>query len=280
MQPFSLNIRGNLKIFDRPAIMAVINVTPDSFYDHSRSVTAKDISESARRAVDEGADIIDIGAYSSRPGAKDVSENEEQDRLARGLEAVRKAAPSIPVSVDTFRSGIARKCISDFGADIINDISGGDLDKDMFDTVAAMQVPYILMHMRGTPETMQSMTDYPQGVTAGVIAELAPKLERLALLGINDVIVDPGFGFAKTLEQNYRMLHDLEAFTMLGRPILVGVSRKSMATRLLGIASEDALNATTVINTLALERGASILRVHDVREAREAVDIISCLNNA
>ncbi|MDE5596117.1 MAG: dihydropteroate synthase, partial [Muribaculaceae bacterium] len=147
-------------------------------------------------------------------------------------------------------------------------------------TVAALRVPYILMHMRGTPETMQSMTDYPQGVTSGVIAELAPKLEKLALLGVNDVIVDPGFGFAKTLEQNYRLLHDLEAFAMLGRPVLVGVSRKSMVTRLLGIKPEDALNATTVLNTIAIERGASILRVHDVRAARETVDIISCLHNA
>ena len=260
--------------------MAIINVTPDSFYGQSRSMTASDIAEYARRAVDEGADILDIGAYSSRPGADSVAKDEELERLARGLETVRKVAPSITVSVDTFRSEVARKCISELGADIVNDISGGNLDKDMFDTVAALRVPYILMHMRGAPATMQSMIDYPQGVTAGVIAELAPKLERLALLGVNDVIVDPGFGFAKTLEQNYRLLHDLKAFAMLGRPILVGASRKSMVTKLLGIAPEDALNATTVINTLALERGASILRVHDVRAARETVDIISCLHNA
>ncbi len=267
-------------MFDRPAVMAIINVTPDSFYDQSRNLTSNHIAESARRAVDEGADIIDIGGYSSRPGADNVAEDEELDRLARGLEAVRKVAPSIPVSVDTFRSEVARKCISELGADIINDISGGNLDQEMFDTVAALRVPYILMHMHGTPETMQSMTDYPQGVTAGVIAELAPKLEKLALLGVNDVIVDPGFGFAKTLEQNYRLLHDLEAFAMLGRPVLVGVSRKSMVTRLLGIKPEDALNATTVLNTIAIERGASILRVHDVRAARETVHIISCLHNA
>lgn len=280
MQPFSLNIRGNLKTFDRPAVMAIINVTPDSFYEQSRNITANDIAESVRRAVDEGADILDIGAYSSRPGADSVVQDEELTRLARGLEVVRKVAPSIPVSVDTFRSEVARKCISELGADIVNDISGGNLDKAMFDTVATLRVPYILMHMRGTPATMQSMTDYPQGITAGVIAELAPKLEKLALLGVNDVIVDPGFGFAKTLEQNYRLLHDLEAFAMLGRPVLIGVSRKSMATRLLGISPEEALNATTVLNTAAIERGASILRVHDVRAARETVDIISCLHNA
>lgn len=280
MQPFSLNIRGKLIEFDRPAVMAIINVTPDSFYDRSRNMLADEIAESARRAVGEGADIIDLGAYSSRPGAAEVPEDEELSRLARGLEAVRRVAPSIPVSVDTFRAAVARRCVDEFGADIINDISGGDLDNDMFETVAALRVPYILMHMRGTPSTMQSLTDYPQGVTAGVIAELAPKLEKLALLGVNDVIVDPGFGFAKTLEQNYRLLHDLEAFSMLGRPVLVGVSRKSMATKLLGIETRDALNATTVLNTLALERGTSILRVHDVKEARQAVEIISCMNNA
>ena len=280
MQPFSLNIRGKLIEFDRPAVMAIINVTPDSFYDRSRNMLADEIAESVRRAVGEGTDIIDLGAYSSRPGAAEVPEDEELSRLARGLEAVRRVATSIPVSVDTFRAAVARRCVDEFGADIINDISGGDLDNDMFETVAALRVPYILMHMRGTPSTMQSLTDYPQGVTAGVIAELAPKLEKLALLGVNDVIVDPGFGFAKTLEQNYRLLHDLEAFSMLGRPVLVGVSRKSMATKLLGIETRDALNATTVLNTLALERGASILRVHDVKEARQAVEIISCMNNA
>lgn len=280
MQPFSLDIRGNLKVYDRTAVMAIINATPDSFYEQSRSTTSDDIAEATRRAVGEGADIIDIGAYSSRPGAEDVTQDEELDRLARALEAVRKVDTTIPVSVDTFRAEVAGKCISDFGADIVNDISGGDLDPQMFDTVAELRVPYILMHMRGTPATMQSMTDYHDGVTAGVIAELAPKIEKLSLLGVNDVIVDPGFGFAKTLEQNYRLLHDLEAFAMLGRPILVGVSRKSMATRLLGISAQEALNATTVLNTAAIERGASIVRVHDVRAAREAVDIITCLHNA
>ena len=197
---------------------------------------------------------------------------------ASGLEAVRKAAPDIPVSVDTFRADVARWCVTESGADIINDISGGTLDDRMFETVASLRVPYILMHMRGTPSTMQSLTDYPDGVTTGVMSELAPKVERLALMGVSDVIVDPGFGFAKTLEQNYRLLRDLEIFERFGLPLLVGVSRKSMATRLLGVSAAEALNATTVINTLALERGASILRVHDVKAAREAVDIITCLN--
>lgn len=277
MKTFSLNIRGRLIDYNRPAVMAIVNVTPDSFYEGSRNTTADSIAESVRQAVGEGADMIDLGGYSSRPGAEVVAPDEELRRLAAGLEAVRKIDTNIPVSVDTFRAGVARRCVTDLGADIINDISGGDLDPEMFATVAELRVPYILMHMRGTPATMQSMTDYPDGVTAGVIAELAPKIERLSLLGVNDVIVDPGFGFAKTLEQNYALLRDLGAFGLFGRPLLVGVSRKSMATRLLGITAAEALNATTVINTLALERGASILRVHDVRAAREAVNITTAL---
>lgn len=277
MKTFSLNIRGRLIDYNRPAVMAIVNVTPDSFYEGSRNTTADSIAESVRRAVCEGADMIDLGGYSSRPGAEVVAPDEELRRLAAGLEAVRKIDTNIPVSVDTFRADVARRCVTDLGADIINDISGGDLDPEMFATVAELRVPYILMHMRGTPATMQSMTDYPDGVTAGVIAELAPKIERLSLLGVNDVIVDPGFGFAKTLEQNYALLRDLGAFGLFGRPLLVGVSRKSMATRLLGITAAEALNATTVINTLALERGASILRVHDVRAAREAVNITTAL---
>ena len=277
MKTFSLNIRGRLIDNNRPAVMAIVNVTPDSFYEGSRNTTADSIAESVRRAVGEGADMIDLGGYSSRPGAEVVAPDEELRRLAAGLEAVRKIDTDIPVSVDTLRADVARRCVTDLGADIINDISGGDLDPEMFATVAELRVPYILMHMRGTPATMQSLTDYPDGVTAGVIAELAPKIERLSLLGVNDVIVDPGFGFAKTLEQNYALLRDLGAFGLFGRPLLVGVSRKSMVTRLLGITASEALNATTVINTLALERGASILRVHDVREAREAVDITTAL---
>lgn len=275
MQAFSLNISGRLISYERPAVMAIINATPDSFYAGSRAADKADIADRTRLAIEQGADIIDMGAYSTRPGALEISEDEELRRLERALEAVRSVSADIPVSVDTFRSGVARRCVKELGADIINDISGGTLDPAMFETVAELKVPYILMHLRGTPATMQSLCDYPQGVTAGVIAELAPRLERLSLLGVADVIVDPGFGFAKTLEQNYRMLRDLEAFAMLGRPVLVGVSRKSMATKLLDITPDEALNATTVINTLAIERGASVLRVHDVRAAREAVTICS-----
>lgn len=275
MTPFSLNIKGRLMTYERPAVMAVVNLTPDSFYAASRTLDDDSrLADTVRRAVDEGADMIDCGAYSSRPGADDVSADEETRRLSHGLEVIRRVAPDAIVSVDTFRASVARRAVCDFGADIINDISGGSLDEAMFDTVAELSVPYVLMHMRGTPATMQSLTDYDGNVTAAVIADLAAKADRLAQAGVCDIIIDPGFGFSKTLEQNYRLLADLEAFKLLGRPLLVGVSRKSMATRLLGISADEALNATTVINTLAVERGASILRVHDVKACREAVSII------
>lgn len=280
MTPFSLDIRGRLLTFDRTAVMAIVNVTPDSFYARSRTSGAEAVEAAVSRALSEGADIIDIGGYSSRPGADDVSPDEECRRLELGIAAVRRVAPDIPLSVDTFRADVARRCICDFGADIINDISGGDLDENMFETVAELNVPYILMHMRGTPATMQSLTDYPRGVTAGVIGELAPKIRRLSLLGVNDVIVDPGFGFSKTVSQNYRLLRDLEAFSMLGRPVLVGLSRKSMLTKALGISADEALEATTAANTLAIERGAAILRVHDVAAARQAVDVSTFLHTA
>lgn len=260
--------------------MAIINATPDSFYAGSRCQSADAIADAAQRALDEEADIIDLGAYSSRPGADDVTAEDELNRLAAALEAIRSVSSSVPVSVDTFRADVAARCVSDYGADIINDISGGDADSAMFDTVASLHVPYILMHMRGTPATMQTMTDYPQGVTAGVIAALAPKIERLALLGVDDVIVDPGFGFAKTLDQNYIMLRELDAFAMLGKPVLAGMSRKSMATRLLGIDASEALEATVALNTIALLHGASLLRVHDVRAARQAVEIVTRLQEA
>lgn len=275
MTPFSLNIKGRLMTYERPAVMAVVNLTPDSFYAASRTLGDDSrLADTVRRAVDEGADMIDCGAYSSRPGADDVSDDEETRRLSHGLEVIRRVAPDAIVSVDTFRASVARRAVCDFGADIINDISGGTLDEAMFDTVAELGVPYVLMHMRGTPATMQSLTDYDGNVTAAVIADLAAKADRLSQAGVCDIIIDPGFGFSKTLEQNYRLLADLEAFKLLGRPLLVGVSRKSMATRLLGISADEALNATTVINTLAVERGASILRVHDVKACREAVSII------
>lgn len=272
--PFSLNIGGRLVDYTRPAVMGIVNVTPDSFYAGSRTTDAEAVERRVAAMLGEGVDIIDVGAYSSRPGAADVSPDEESERLARGLEAVRRVAPEAVVSVDTFRASVARKAVSDFGPLIINDISGGALDDDMFETVAELGVPYIMMHMRGTPADMQQHCDY-DSLASDILAELGERLGRLTLMGVSDIIVDPGFGFSKTLAQNYELLASLPLFALFHRPLLVGLSRKSMATRLLGIDTADALNATTVLNTLALDRGASILRVHDVAAARQAVDIFT-----
>lgn len=277
-KPFTLNIKGSLLTFERPAVMGIVNVTPDSFFEGSRTPDADSITRRIESMVEDDVDIIDIGAYSSRPGAVDISPEEELDRLGRGIEIVRHIAPAIPVSIDTFRSSVAREAIG-MGADIVNDISGGDLDPDMFETIGSLHVPYIVMHMRGNPSTMQSMTDYgDRGVTATVLDDLGDKINRLALAGVCDIIADPGFGFAKTLEQNYELMNNLEVFDKLECPILVGISRKSMLTRLLDISSSQALAATTALNSFALDRGASILRVHDVKEAVQAVKIYSALN--
>lgn len=271
--PFSINLRGKLYEFDRPQVMGILNVTPDSFYAGSRTIDEGSIARRVETLVAQGADMIDIGAYSSRPGADNVTPEEETARLSRGMKLLREIAPDIIVSVDTFRAEVARIAVVEMGVDIINDISGGDLDPDMFPTVARLNVPYILMHMRGTPETMNKYCDY-NDVTADVIAALSSKTRQLSLLGVSDVIVDPGFGFSKTVEQNYEMLRDLEAFHALERPLLIGISRKSMIYRPLDITPEEALNGTTVINTLALLQGAAILRVHDVKEAVEAIKLV------
>ena len=270
MKPFTLNLHGRPVEFDRPVVMGIVNLTPDSFYEASRTQSEREIAARALSLVADGATMLDLGAYSSRPGAEVVPTDEELKRLEKGIRVVREAVGGdIPLSVDTFRAKVARKAV-EWGADIINDISGGMLDDSMFDTVADLKVPYILMHMRGTPATMQSLTDYTD-VVADVIGELSHKLARLQELGVADVIVDPGFGFAKTLDQNYRMLSCLEAFAVLGRPVLVGMSRKSMLTRLLGIDSSEALAATSVVNAFAIERGAAILRVHDAKEAAQTI---------
>lgn len=252
-------------------------MTPDSFYADSRTMDSDSIARRVEQMITEGADMIDIGGYSSRPGAGDVTPTEELRRLETGLAIIRKIAPEIAVSVDTFRADVARTSVTDLGADIINDISGGKLDPMMIQTVADTGSPYILMHMRGNPVTMQSMTDY-NDVTADVIAELSLTLNELSLNGVCDVIVDPGFGFSKTLEQNYRLIHDLEHFAILGRPLLIGVSRKSMITRLLDTDADNALDGTTALNTIALQRGASILRVHDVAAAVSARSVVDAVN--
>lgn len=275
MKPFSLNIKGRLIEYDRPLVMGIVNVTPDSFFCGSRALAQLDVSRRVERMITEGVDIIDLGGVSTRPGARQVSEYEEFDRLHTGLKGIRDVSEDIPVSVDTYRTSIARPVVEKYGADIINDISGGTMDPEMFDTIASLRVPYILMHMRGTPQTMQSMTDYTD-VTAEVVTDLSRKLRELRLKGVADVIIDPGFGFAKTAEQNFSLLKNLSALSSeLSAPILVGMSRKSMLTKTLDIEPEDALNATTVVNTIALMQGASILRVHDVRPAAEAVKLFS-----
>lgn len=259
---------------ERPQVMGILNVTPDSFYASSHSFDEAAVSRRVDTMLQEGVDMIDIGAYSSRPGADDVPPLEEMRRLEMGMRILREKSPEIPVSVDTFRADVARFAVEQLGVDIINDISAGLLDDAMITTVAQLKVPYIAMHMRGTPTTMSALTDY-NDVTADVLLELSQRVNKLTLAGVNDIIIDPGFGFSKTLEQNYELLRNLTALHELGYPLLVGVSRKSMLTKALGITTDDALNATTVVNTMALMAGAAILRVHDVRPAVEAVKIFN-----
>ena len=272
MTPFTLNIRGKLVSYDRPVVMGIVNVTPDSFFEGSRCLDDAAIAASVAKMIADGADMIDIGGYSSRPGAADVTPEQEAERLSRGVKIARAIAPDTPISVDTFRASIARQAITEWGADIINDISGGNLDPDMYDTVADLNAPYILMHMRGKPADMQEYAKYDD-VTADVLSELGDRLQQLALRGVSDIIIDPGFGFSKTTDHNYRLMAQLATFRLLHRPILVGISRKSMLTKPLGITPDTALNATTAANVIALDRGADILRVHDVKEARQAVEI-------
>lgn len=268
---YTLRLRHRLLTIDRPQVMGIINVTPDSFYAESRTVLPRDIAARAAEMIRQGVDMIDLGAYSSRPGADDVCTSEELARLELAMKAIRSVDTDIPVSIDTFRSEVARNAILNMGADIVNDISGGTLDPKMFETVAELGVPYILMHMRGTPATMQQLTDY-DNIAIDVIADLAEKLKHLRLLGVADVIVDPGFGFSKTPSQSLTLMGYISMMRKeLGAPVLVGVSRKSMIYRTLDSSPQEALNGTTVLNTLALAQGASILRVHDVHAAVEAV---------
>lgn len=261
-----------------PQVMGILNVTPDSFYSGSRMQTEEQIAQRAVQIVEEGGSIIDLGAYSSRSGAADVSTEEETERLRRALHIIRGIYPDVAISVDTFRAEVARRCIEDFGADIINDISGGQLDEEMFPTVAKLNVPYILMHMRGTPQTMQQQTDY-KDITAEVLRYFAEKVDLLHGMGVKDIILDPGYGFAKTMEQNYELLANQQTLQVFGLPILVGVSRKSMIYKVLECTPNEALNGTTVLHALALQRGTNILRVHDVRQAVEAVKLVKQFNS-
>lgn len=269
----TLNIKGNLLSLDTPLVMGILNVTPDSFYAGSRKQTEAEIEARAETILNEGGTIIDIGGYSSRPDAAEVSEEEEMARLETALRIITRKYPDAILSVDTFRSAIARRCVEEFGVAIINDISGGELDTAMFQTVADLRVPYIMMHMRGTPQTMQTFTDY-EHLTADILKWFADRVEKLHQLGVNDIIIDPGFGFSKTLEQNYELMCHLLDFRLLELPLLVGISRKSMIYKLLGITPADSLNGTIALNTYALLNGADILRVHDVRAASETVRIV------
>lgn len=269
----TLNLRGKLYSLCEPKIMGILNVTPDSFYAESRTSDEEHIAVRVQQLMDDGADMIDIGGYSSRSGADDVSPEEEMNRLRRGLRVVRRLYPEVPISVDTFRADVARMCVEEEGADIINDISGGMMDRQMFRTVARLGVPYILMHMQGTPDTMQQAPHY-DNLRREVMLYFAERIDRLCQMGAKDIIVDPGFGFGKTLEHNYELFHHLDDFNLFNLPLLVGISRKSMIYKLLGGTPQTSLNGTTVLNTIALMKGAHILRVHDVKEAVEAKRIV------
>jgi len=275
-QKYTFQIKGRVYSLDKPKLMGILNLTPDSFFEGSRvSQEEKKILSTAEKMISEGADFLDLGGYSTRPGALDISIEEEIQRVAPAISLIKREFPEILISVDTFRSEVAKVAVES-GADLINDISAGNLDSKMLETVAQLGVPYIAMHMRGTPQTMQEETAY-QDLVPEILYYFAQKLEQFKKLGIKDVIIDPGFGFAKTREQNFQLLRDLKSFQRLGLPILAGVSRKSMIYKTLQISASEALNGTTALNMFALLQGANILRVHDVKEAKETVTLFEQL---
>ena len=262
-----------------PRVMTIVNVTPDSFYDGCRSFTEEEIEHHVVRAIEEGADMLDVGGYSSRPNADDVAVDEEIARVGRAMKVIRRVYPEMVVSIDTFRAEVVRRIVDEWGACIVNDISAGELDPEMITTVARLGLPYVAMHMRGTPTTMQSMTDYGD-IVEEVRSYFVQKISELRAAGIEDIVIDPGFGFAKTLEQNYQLMSGLHRLNDLGAPMLVGISRKSMIYKLLGSTPAEALNGTTALHLEALRQGAKILRVHDTREAVEVVKIYNQLNKS
>ena len=271
----TLNIRGMLYVLDRPRIMGIVNLTPDSFYGKSRVKRDDAIKKLVGTMLSEGADFIDLGGYSSRPGAAHVSEQEERDRLLPAIRVILKNYPDTLISIDTFRSSIARMAYEE-GASLINDISGGQLDEKMFKTISEIRIPYILMHMRGNPKTMDSLTVY-DNLFKEMIIYFERKIKQLNDIGVQDIIADPGFGFAKSLDQNYELLKNFTYFEVLGYPLLVGLSRKSMIFKLLEVQPSEALNGTTVLNTVSLLKKASILRVHDIKEAKEVIKLVAKL---
>ena len=273
---FALNCNGRLLVIDKPLVMGVINATPDSFYEGSRFSGTDKILVRAETMISEGADILDIGGQSTRPGSEQVSEDTELSRIIESIEAIHQKFPEIIISVDTYYSAVAKKCIQ-AGASMVNDISSGTMDKEMLSTIAALQVPLVAMHMKGTPQTMQQQANY-ESVTREVLDFFIRKKDECKTAGIADVIIDPGFGFAKTIAHNFQVLKDLSVFKMLDAPLLIGLSRKSSVYKTLGIPPDEALNGTTVLNTIALMNGADILRVHDVKEAKEAIKLCGAVN--
>lgn len=271
-----INVNGRLLDLSSPCVMGILNITPDSFFAGSRMQTEVEIARRTEQILQEGAAIIDVGAYSSRPNAEHVSVQEEMERLRSGLDVLRRVAPDAVVSVDTFRSDVARMCVEEYGVAMINDIAAGEMDADMFRTVAQLNVPYIMMHMQGTPQNMQLHPHY-ENLKREVCLYFAQKVAQLRELGVKDIILDPGFGFGKTLDHNYELLAHMDEFRLFELPILVGVSRKSMIYKLLDSTPQEALNGTTVLDTICLLKGADILRVHDVREAVETVRIVEAM---
>lgn len=275
-----MTINCNSKLLDlsSPVVAGILNITPDSFYDGGKYINEPHILKRVEEIINEGGTIIDIGAYSSRPGADHVSEEEELKRLIRALKIIRKKLPDVIISVDTFRSAIAGYVVKEFNVDIINDISGGNFDDEMFDTIARLQVPYVLMHMKGTPQNMQD-NPYYDDFLKEILIFFAEKVQEAKQIGINDLIIDPGFGFGKTTDHNYELLKNLDRFKILDCPILIGISRKSMVFKLLNETPENVLPGTVALNMAALEKGANIIRVHDVKEAVQTVNIFNKLNS-
>lgn len=267
-----MNVGGKLINLSVPKVMGILNVTPDSFFDGNRYTDVSQALKQTEKMITEGATFIDVGGYSSRPGATDISVEEEIKRVIPVIQAISKAFPEIAISIDTFRASVAKAAVEQ-GAGLINDISGGELNPQLFNTVSELQVPYVLMHMRGTPETMTQLNQY-ENLTKEVIDYFHKKIHQLQNLGVKDIIIDPGFGFAKNIDQNFELLNQLDYLRILGKPILAGLSRKSMIWKSLKITPEEALNGSTSLNTVALLKGASILRVHDVKEAVETIKLI------
>jgi dihydropteroate synthase len=273
----TININGVIVDISDPCIMGIINITPDSFYVESRYTEIDAVLNRVKQIIEEGGKFVDIGAFSSRPGAKEVDKKTEKERLKPVLSEIRKKFPDVILSLDTCRASIVEWAVGEFGVGIINDISGGSQDASMFKTISRLKVPYVLMHMRGKPENMQEFTQY-QNVTKDIITELSSKVLKMKELGINDIIIDPGFGFSKTIQQNYQILKQLDIFRIFELPLLVGLSRKSMVYKVLDKSPSDALTGTIALHTIALLKGVNILRVHDVKEASEVIKIVRFLN--